>query len=90
MSAGIKLRVEWLLTLRRFHLASGVLRKRYFLVEAGCGFNQVVVAKVGTSDGSKFTTEMWIGSDEFGIRKEKKNYAGSEHTPRINKGKEDT
>eukprot|EP00983_Pelagomonas_calceolata_P111745 1159813-Pelagomonas_calceolata.AAC.33 len=24
-------------------------------------------AKFGTCDGSKFTTEMWIGSDEFGI-----------------------
>eukprot|EP00983_Pelagomonas_calceolata_P028463 891241-Pelagomonas_calceolata.AAC.1 len=42
----------------------GVLRKGYFLVEGGLW---VVAAKVDTCDCSKFTTEMWIGSDEFGI-----------------------
>ena len=41
-----------------------MLRKGYFLVEEGLW---IVVAKVSTIDGSKFTTEMWIGSDEFGI-----------------------
>eukprot|EP00983_Pelagomonas_calceolata_P024618 775148-Pelagomonas_calceolata.AAC.1 len=40
-----------------------VLRKRYSLVGAGLW---IVLAKVGMSDGSKFTTEMRIGSDEFG------------------------
>eukprot|EP00983_Pelagomonas_calceolata_P023672 745112-Pelagomonas_calceolata.AAC.1 len=42
----------------------GVLRERYFLVEAGLW---IVVAKVDLCDCSKFATEMWIGSDEFGI-----------------------
>eukprot|EP00983_Pelagomonas_calceolata_P118127 1160476-Pelagomonas_calceolata.AAC.1 len=41
-----------------------VLKERYFLVGAGLW---IVVAKVGTSNGSNFTTEMWIGSDEFRI-----------------------
>eukprot|EP00983_Pelagomonas_calceolata_P107986 1159404-Pelagomonas_calceolata.AAC.13 len=27
----------------------------------------IVAAKVGACNGSKFITEMWIGSDEFGI-----------------------
>eukprot|EP00983_Pelagomonas_calceolata_P118409 1160503-Pelagomonas_calceolata.AAC.2 len=26
-----------------------------------------LATKVSSRDGSKFTTEMWIGSDEFGI-----------------------
>eukprot|EP00983_Pelagomonas_calceolata_P069159 1150275-Pelagomonas_calceolata.AAC.1 len=42
----------------------GVLRKGYFLVEGG---SWIVVEKVGTSNNSKFTTEMWIGSDTFEI-----------------------
>eukprot|EP00983_Pelagomonas_calceolata_P017168 538018-Pelagomonas_calceolata.AAC.1 len=45
-------------------LVPGVLGKRYFLVGAGL---RIVVAKVGTSNGNKFKTEMWISSDEFGI-----------------------
>eukprot|EP00983_Pelagomonas_calceolata_P134826 1162098-Pelagomonas_calceolata.AAC.7 len=36
-------------------LVPGVLRKGYFLVDGGLW---IVVAKVGMSDGSKFTTEM--------------------------------
>eukprot|EP00983_Pelagomonas_calceolata_P124403 1161104-Pelagomonas_calceolata.AAC.1 len=79
MSACIVLRVEELPTLLPFGfwfscsqdcsqaglwLDPSAMRKRYFLVGAGLW---IVVAKVGTSDGSKFTAEMWIGSHEFGI-----------------------
>eukprot|EP00983_Pelagomonas_calceolata_P030927 971642-Pelagomonas_calceolata.AAC.1 len=59
MLACILLRVEWLPALCSFHLASdtAVARPRLW----------IVVAKAGTSDGSQFTTKMWIGSGEFGI-----------------------
>eukprot|EP00983_Pelagomonas_calceolata_P034720 1087535-Pelagomonas_calceolata.AAC.1 len=68
-SACITMRVEWFPTQRSFPLASGtavpsMLRKRYVLVGAGL---MIVVANVGTCDGFKFTTEVRIGSDEFGI-----------------------
>eukprot|EP00983_Pelagomonas_calceolata_P016255 514495-Pelagomonas_calceolata.AAC.3 len=45
-------------------MVPGVLRKKHFLVGARL---RIIVVKVGTCDGSKFTTEVRIGSDEFGI-----------------------
>eukprot|EP00983_Pelagomonas_calceolata_P041234 1137976-Pelagomonas_calceolata.AAC.1 len=50
---------------RHMVLVPGVLRRRYFLICAGVW---IVVAEAGTSDGSKFTREMLIGSYEFGVR----------------------